>query len=253
MQALKTERISNMAASPTSPSFELLPAFDPPPGVHANFRNPPSRAYKVNIAAGVCLPFMVLFAFMRLYARAFLLKSISKSDYACLLGLAAGVTYIGITIGVAGGVLGKHQWDFLLGEWSTESLRLGLTKEAIYGPLIWIVKVSLFLLILEIFGPLKWLRIAVWLGLVTTGLFYYSYMIILLVVCAPKEMTQLAYLEILGTPQCLNNPRFILPVGIMNVFSDVYLMLIPLPAIWGLQIPLMKKIGISTIFLTGSM
>ena len=197
---------------------------------------------------------MVLFALMRLYARAFLLKSISKSDYACLLGLAASVTYIGITIGVAsGGVLGKHQWDFLIGEWSTESLRLDLTNEAIYGLLIRIVKVSLFLLILEIFRPLKWLRIAVWLGLVTTGVFYYSYMIILLIVCAPKEMTQLAYLEILGTPQCLNNPRFILPVGIMNVLSDVYLMLIPLPAIWGLQIPLMKKIGISTIFLTGSM
>ena len=244
-----------MESAPTPSSIEFLPASPPPPGVRPNFVNPVSRAYQIYVAAGVCLPLMLLFAGMRFYAKVFLLKSITKADYACLLGLTAGITYIGITVGVAsGGVPGKHQWDFLLEEWSAESLRLGLVNEAIYGPLIWLVKLSLFLMLLELFGLLTWLRVSVWIGIVITGLFYFSHFVATLALCAPRgDQSQLSWLKVLSSSTCQANGALFLPVGIANLVSDIYLILIPLPVIWRLQLPLSKKIGISAIFLTGLM
>ena len=198
---------------------------------------------------------MLFFAALRFYAKIFLLKSRSVADYACILGLAAGIAYIGTTVAlVSGGVQGKHQWDIILQEWSEEKLRLSLVNVAIYGPLIWIIKLSLFLMLLELFGLLTWVRISAWLGIAVTGLFYFASLIAELALCAPRgEQTQLAYLTVLATPQCQQNPAAILSVGIMNVISDVYLLLLPLPVIWGLQLPTMSKLGVLAIFLTGSL
>ena len=245
----------SMATTLNSTSIEVLPASPPPPGIQPNFIDPPSRAYQVYITAGVCLPLILLFATTRFYVSAFLLKSRSRADYAWIVGLAAGITYIGLTIAtVSGGVLGKHQWDYLLVQWSVEKLRLSLLNEAIYGPLIWLVKLSIFLMLLELFGLLTWLRLSVWAGIVLTGAFYFSYLVTILTLCAPRgSQTQLAYLQSLTSLKCAAHNYLFLPVGIMNVVSDVYLMVIPLPAIWGLQLPLMKKVGVSAIFLTGFM
>ena len=241
-----------MASTPTF-SIELQPGASPPPGITPNFINPPSRAYQVYITAGISLPLMLLFAALRFYATVFLLRSRTKADLVCALGLAAGITYIGLTVGgVSGSPIGKHHWDFRLQDWSEQRLRLNLVTEVIFGPLLWIIKLSLFLMLLDLFGVKKWLRVAVWVGIVVTGLFYLSMTVALLVLCAPRKQTQLAYLMILSTPKCLNNLALILPVGFMNVVSDVYLLLLPLSVLWGLQLPTMKKIGVSAIFLTGS-
>ena len=243
-----------MAAAST-PSIELRPSAPPPPGVIPDFIDPPSRSYQVYVAAGVCLPFMLIFAALRFYAKVFLLKSRSKADYACIVGLVAGIAYIGTTIAVVcGGTQGKHEWDFILKDWTEEHLRLSLVNEAIYGPLIWIVKLSLFFMLLELFGLLTWIQISVWLGIVVTGLFYFGYFTATMAICAPKgEQTQLAWLTILATPRCQENPAMILSIGIMNVLSDVYLLILPLPVILGLQLPKMKKLGVLAIFLTGTM
>ncbi|KAL8850687.1 MAG: hypothetical protein Q9221_004335 [Calogaya cf. arnoldii] len=40
-------------------------------------------------------------------------------------------------------------------------------------------------------------------------------------------------------------------LGPFNLVSDLYLLLMPLPAVWQLHLPLRKRIGIAGIFLTG--
>ena len=40
--------------------------------------------------------------------------------------------------------------------------------------------------------------------------------------------------------------------GAASVVSDLYLVILPLPAVWSLQLPFRKKIGVSAMFLTGS-
>ena len=50
---------------------------------------------------------------------------------------------------------------------------------------------------------------------------------------------------------CFNIDAFFLVTGIFNVVSDFYILLLPMPALWRLQIPLQKKIPMMIVFATG--
>lgn len=122
----------------------------------------------------------------------------------------------------------------------------------LYGPAIWMIKLSLFLLILELFGTLKWLRYLVYGGILVTGMVYFSIMIAIAAACSPRKgFSKGDYLVVIADPKCARNDFLNTWPGIFNILSDFYLLVIPLPAVWGLQLPTRKKIGISAMFLTG--
>lgn len=61
-------------ATPLPPAVSNLPLSPPPPGVTPNFKNPESRADQIYISAGICLPLILLFAALRIYAKISILK-----------------------------------------------------------------------------------------------------------------------------------------------------------------------------------
>ena len=61
------------------------------------------------------------------------------------------------------------------------------------------------------------------------------------------------YLVALISPECSRSHPLIVIIGVANLVSDVYMILLPLPAIWGLNMPTKRKIGLSTAFMTGAM
>ncbi|KAL9593534.1 MAG: hypothetical protein Q9219_007507 [cf. Caloplaca sp. 3 TL-2023] len=127
-----------------------------------------------------------------------------------------------------------------------------LTLEMIYGPCIWFIKLSLFLLLLEGFGTLRWLRYLVHGGILATGIFHFSITIAIGALCAPKHgNSKLDYLAASNDPKCARNDYLNTWTGIFNIISDFYLLLIPLPAVWTLHLPAKKKVGVSAMFLTG--
>lgn len=79
-------------------------------------------------------------------------------------------------------------------------------------------------------------------------------MIIFIVYCGPKHgQSQLSYLSALASPRCTQTRQLVLALGIINVISDLYLIALPLPAVWALQMPLRRKIGVAAMILTGLM
>lgn len=120
---------------------------------------------------------------------------------------------------------------------------------ALYGPFVFFIKLSLLLLYLQIFDCLLWLKCLVWIGIVVTGLFYFSGMIAVLAMCVPQHGE--SYLESLASPKCGGTKVLSLVIGAFNIISDLYLLIIPLPAIWSLQLPLRKKVGVVMVFMTG--
>ncbi|MCJ1477408.1 hypothetical protein MMC13_006079 [Lambiella insularis] len=76
-------------------------------------------------------------------------------------------------------------------------------------------------------------------------------MIVYIELCAPHGgQSQLDYLAAISAAQC-ENQNLSIAVGVFNILSDFYILCIPLPAIWSLQMPRRRKIGVSAIFLTG--
>lgn len=82
-----------------------------------------------------------------------------------------------------------------------------------------------------------------------TGAFYLSAMIWILVACTPRRGSN--YLESFASPRCSKMIEMSLIVGIFGVISDLYLLIIPIPAVLQLQLPTRQKVGVLTVFLTG--
>ena len=87
------------------------------------------------------------------------------------------------------------------------------------------MKLSLFVLYVQVFGPLQWLRYLAWAGAIFTGLFYFIVMAIELAVCIPGNgHSSLAYLAALDAPKCVSIRRpIVIGLGVVSVLSDLYL------------------------------
>jgi len=132
---------------------------------------------------------------------------------------------------------------------TTSPLKLILVSNGLAGPAISIIKLALFLLILHIFSTLRWLRILAHLGATFNILFYFSGAIALIVLGSPRNGQN--YLEVLSGPAGTRSTTVGVVLGIFSVVSDFYLLVVPLPAVWGLQLPLKKRMRILAIFGTG--
>ena len=100
-----------MESSMTWADFQDQPLIPPPPGRVPNFVHPESRAWEINVATSICLPFIALFAAMRLYAKAVVLKKWKWDDgrlavlFLCALAWLTGF-YSDVCVGP-----GKHAGD----------------------------------------------------------------------------------------------------------------------------------------------
>ncbi|KAF2228757.1 hypothetical protein EV356DRAFT_537812 [Viridothelium virens] len=247
---------------PFSASPEALgqPIALPPPGQTTNLLNPPDNSWEVYTTAAICLPLVFGFASLRYWAKAYLIKQWTWDDLTCALGLIATITYVGVTIAASTGkVYGRHIWDVILGDLlnvdnqSVPHLRVSFVILCLYPICIWTVKASLFVLYLHVFAPIRWLYLQVVCGIVATAVFYLTVLAINISLCYSKSgQSELAYANSMNQPKCLQaEPKISLAMGIMNVIIDVYMIIIPLPTIWLMQMPLKRKIGVSSMFLTG--
>ena len=96
------------------------------------------------------------------------------------------------------------------------------------------------------------MRILAWTGALILGLFYVSALIAMAGLCVPRTGTsQLDYFWAFISPTCRKQNPLSTTIAAVNIISDLYLLILPLPAIWGLQLARKKKIGISLIISTG--
>ena len=125
-----------------------------------------------------------------------------------------------------------------------------LVNMCFYGPCVFAVKCSIFLLFLTVFGELRWMRFLVWLGLLTTGLLYTATIVVFAVSCSPRG-TEDHFMSI-NKPRCRSwRIKYSLAMTSFSIVSDFYLFILPIPAVLGLHMRTGKKFGILAIFMTG--
>lgn len=61
-----------------------LPALQPPAGLQSNFEDPHSRISLTVIPCAAIVGFMIIFVFMRMYTKVYILKSVGWDDYTCM-------------------------------------------------------------------------------------------------------------------------------------------------------------------------
>lgn len=121
--------------------------------------------------------------------------------------------------------------------------------ESLYGVVLFLIKLTLFLLYLHIFSRVRWLKCLVWAGILLAAMFYGSMIIVFSLICTPRNGE--SYTEAYQTASCGKGPDVSLAAGIFNMISDIYLLLIPIPAVWRLKLEKKRKLGVLIIFATG--
>lgn len=124
-----------------------------------------------------------------------------------------------------------------------------MVAAAIYSVTIFLVKAKIFLMLFHIFYLLRWMRYCVWFGIIFAALFYSSGVIVPFIMCGPYRGRD--WLEASQTTRCMRLENYGLATGVVNILSDFYLLIIPIPAIWSLQMPTRKKVGVCAMFMTG--
>ncbi|KAL6715280.1 hypothetical protein ACLMJK_007544 [Lecanora helva] len=244
-----------MESSSVWANIQTEPVAPPPPGVMPNHINPASYVSGIYIAASMCLPIITLSAALRFYAKSAILDRWTWDDVTFTIGLCAEIIFIALfTAEVNEGAYGKHAWDVTVQEFTAKSQALAMVIEVVYGPFIWFIKLSLFVMYVQIFRPIRWLRYFAYAGALISGLFYFATSIIYLALCAPRnDRSAIGYMAALNAPRCHHSRDTINTVlGVVNVTSDMYLIILPLPAVWKLQLPFRQKLAVAGMFFTGS-
>lgn len=119
---------------------------------------------------------------------------------------------------------------------------------------ICLVKVSVLLLYLRIFRVLNWLRVVAVVSIAVIALWHLALSVSFAAMCAPGTGgAQLDFLAAFISQKCADTRVLVVLQGVGNVVTDVWLILVPLPAVWTLQMPFRRKLAVSSMFMVGIM
>ena len=140
----------------------------------------------------------------------------------------------------------KHFFRFML---SREQQSYITTITA--TPALGLIKCSLFIQYFQLFRPLRWLKICVWVGATISGIFYVTVSIIAFVLSSPWPGESL--LDCILSTHYILFAYFSIPTGLVGMVLDWYLLILPIPAVWSLQMSVGKKLGVLIVFMTGGL
>ncbi|KAL8711936.1 MAG: hypothetical protein Q9220_003632 [cf. Caloplaca sp. 1 TL-2023] len=230
-----------------------IPGLAPLPGVIPDFDDPYTRGPMLLALTAVAIGIMFLFVLARFYCKIWIHRKLTWDD-----------------LEKAG--LGTHQWNLRAIELAKDSflkvgpnnLRTpnGFVTDHSSQPLYILVniqpivelfmKLSFHIYFLQIFGPKPILRWSIWIGGLVTTIFYITTFVLLFVLSTPGPGETFAeefakYATKKSSP-VLNTT---LAVGYFNVFSDLYLLILPIWGVMGLNLRKKRKIGVILMFMTG--
>ena len=112
-----------------------------------------------------------------------------------------------------------------------------------------LIKLSILFLYLRIFISTKF-RIFCWGGVVFVASMLVANTLVGIFACSPVK----AFYDMTITDKrCINDVHFYWATAILNVVTDLYILILPMPIVWKIQTTLRRKIAISLIFILGGL
>ncbi|KAI1099435.1 hypothetical protein F4804DRAFT_321956 [Jackrogersella minutella] len=228
-----------------------LPALQPPAGVVSNFVDP-FTFYPWILAIGIITMVLMTFAMsIQIYTKAIILKSMKHEDYFAIFALVGFLIWDIIFIYVSGLGLSRNQWDIRAIDTPYFLYMMNVT-EIIYGPSMLAAKYFVLVQLKRIFCPTGMKNSVWWIihGLIVATVAYYTACFFTFIFqCWPRAAIWNPALAPGAT--CINFKVATLVSGIINMILDIGIFVTPLWAIWLLQMPMNRKIGVISVFGAG--
>ena len=122
-----------------------------------------------------------------------------------------------------------------------------MAGELVYAILVYLVKTTILLLYIRIFGINRKTRWMIRSLIIILFAYYLASIGAKAAICIP--------LPKLWDPElhdhCINNNVFFLTDCAVSIVSDFIILILPMPLVWALQMPTRRKVEISTVFAMG--
>lgn len=223
-----------------------IPALPPPDGVHSQFDHPRSLASSLIAVNAVFLPLMIIAVGTRLYTRAFIANALGWDDYTCVGAALSSTAHTIMCILALPVGFGSHLWDIRAITLTPPRVRIMSSLSVIYVLAILFTKISICLLYLRIFAVQKRFTAFVKGGMMFFTI-YYAATLGLSIATVMKCDRPSALRDSL----CAKTESLTLFQAVINVSTDLYLLVLPIAPIIQLKMPQRKKLGVLAIFLCG--
>ncbi|KAI9645957.1 hypothetical protein NHQ30_005394 [Ciborinia camelliae] len=185
---------------------------------------------------------------LRFVSRA-LIKSFAADDWLILAALPLGwgmsiCTIIAVHYGLGQHVLSVPPENFV------PFIKVYYASELIWACSMGLIKISILLLYVRIFGSMRYFRLLAY----GFGGFTVAWVIMVVFVCA-FQCFPVAYQwdKTIEGGKCINSWLFFTIGSSFDVLVDLALLILPLPAIWKLQLSILQKLSLIAIFCLGSL
>lgn len=122
-----------------------------------------------------------------------------------------------------------------------------IVMEIIYLPVICCIKLSILFTYIRIF-PQPWLKKAVYGVMAFIAVYFITGFFGDLFQCYPIS----SWWELDESRHCINDGVFVMVNGVMNILTDIVMLVLPMPLVRQLQISENKKKSVLIIFLMGA-
>ncbi|KAK2841616.1 hypothetical protein FQN49_006077, partial [Arthroderma sp. PD_2] len=206
----------------------------------------PSRGYQLWVTDVVVVIVAGLFVVIRLISR-YMRSGIQIDDWTILVALILSVLFSSAqNIAVEHGY-GKHDWH-ITDEQEKQSLKWILVAQVLYKLVICLAKVSILFLYLRIFYVHQYFRRICICLIVFTVCSGIAFIPPTIWQCSPVS----AYWDRSIPHKCLSSFPNWLSYAIINITTDVILLILPIQQILRLQLTKRDKIALILVFLLGS-
>lgn len=111
------------------------------------------------------------------------------------------------------------------------------------------IKLTFFLLYIQIFQPMRWLRISSYVSATALCAFYGACTVAQLVFATPRSSETWSS-HLVSLENAKGNVLSV-PLSGVGLFFDIVILVLPVAGVMRLQLPTRRKIGVLLIFLTG--
>ncbi|KAI0851147.1 hypothetical protein F5Y00DRAFT_15953 [Daldinia vernicosa] len=230
-----------------------VPALNPPNGIASNFGNPPNRNYIAQAVIPTCLALTTTAVLLRICHRLFCLKKFGFPDVLMLISLGCYIVgaYLDYRLVENPGVF-VHQWDVLLKDMSDILFPVFLSGSFYIGAVL-TIKAAILLDWIRSLIPYGVRNNFFWLCYGVLGanvIFYIVTLFLMNFACVPIEKNWNSLF--VGGSCPVNRKALNITSAVLNLCSDISILLLPQHVIWRLDMSAKRKVGVSVIFAIGA-
>ncbi|KAG4435661.1 hypothetical protein IFR05_008856 [Cadophora sp. M221] len=212
-----------------------------------NYIDPETRGYS-NVILNIILYIILLgFVSLRIWTRKCLKNAFGRDDTFILLALVPTTGFFIISILKDTKYLWiRHTYDIPISH-VTGGLKMVLAAEVTFAAAITLTKLSMLMLVRRLLAcaSLFWRRVTV-AAIVIVTIQGSVFCLTVIFQCRPIQ----DYWAVTKDPQpnCISQPATLLAAGIINTFTDLATVLLPIRTVWTLQLPTRQMVIVIVLF-----